>query len=150
VSVELLRQLNEVDFEAVAQIFERAASVEQAIGERLAEVKKLDDKIAQARVELDTVNAVAADTAHRITDVEDAFKRTEKSRREALDAEIEQRRQAADIAFKQEQEALQSSLQSLKDRHTFLQSEAVALVTLRDTLQKEIDRTKQRITAALG
>jgi chromosome segregation ATPase len=147
VSVELLRQLNEVDFEAVAQIFERAASVEQAIGERLAEVKKLDDKIAQARGELDTVNAVAADTAHRITDVEDAFKRTEKSRREALDAEIEQRRQAADIAFKQEQEALQSSLQSLKDRHTFLQGEAVALVTLRDTLQKEVDTYKAKVAA---
>jgi len=145
-TIEVLREFAR-NFAAAADGLEKYNTLEQAVSERNAELARLDAKVAASREELASVQAKAAESAANIANIEDEFRRTEKARREALDAELEQRKQAADAEFRKQETNLQLALDLFEGRRATLEGEVVALRDMRDALAAEIKSTKERLAA---
>jgi chromosome segregation ATPase len=145
-SSEILRQFAR-DFTAAAEGLEKYATLGQAVTERTAEIGRLDAKIAAARQELADIQSKAAEVSANIATVDDEFRRTMKSRQEALDAHLEQRKQAADIKFNIYAQNAQMAIDAKREDHRRMENEVVRLREIHDSLQQEINAAKHRVSA---
>ena len=145
-SIEILRDLAR-QFTAAADGIEQAASLGNAVNERGLALARLDVQLADARSELSDLRSKAAETAASIAAVNEEFARTEKARREALDAELEQRKQAADKEFAEIQVAREEKLSALANSLAQIAAEVDALTSQRDALVAEMKAAKQRIAS---